>query len=80
MSSKPENCNAAKAEPRRREERVPDPIALPDTVHGVRGLTIGKRAVKYRVAGFLADLAGTVWLEGGEHVGLPDLDDSASGS
>ncbi len=36
-----------------------------------------KRAVKYRVAGFLA---GTVWLEGGEHVGLPDLDDSASGS
>lgn len=37
---KPENCNAAKAEPRRREERVPDPIALPDTVHGVRGLTI----------------------------------------
>ncbi len=40
----------------------------------------GKRAVKYRVAGFLAVLAGTVWLEGGEHVGLPDLDDSASGS
>ncbi len=39
-----------------------------------------KRAVKYRVAGFLAVLAGTVWLEGGEHVGLPDLDDSASGS
>ncbi len=37
---KPENYNAAKAEPRRREELVPDPIALPDTVHGVRGLTI----------------------------------------
>ncbi len=31
---KPENCNAAKAEPRRREERVPDPIALPNTVSG----------------------------------------------
>ncbi len=40
MLPKPENCNAAKAEPRRREERVPDPIALPNTVHGVRGLMI----------------------------------------
>ncbi len=34
---KPENCNAANAEPRRREERVPERVALPNTVHGAGG-------------------------------------------